>query len=140
MDSGIESTNLDVTKLVESGVIRRILAQVDVVFSNSMIESWGRQLKHQWLYLNTLDTIDTARSLVSFFVDQHNRCIPHSAFKGQTPEEMYFATGADVPEKLEAARRSKWCPTRMALSTAICLIFNPKRPSGVAIENSVYFG
>ncbi|MDZ4847827.1 MAG: hypothetical protein SGI77_00910 [Pirellulaceae bacterium] len=42
--------------------------------------------------------------MVSFFVDQHNRCIPHSAFKGQTPDEMYFATGADVPEKLQAAR------------------------------------
>ena len=56
MDSGVENTNSAVTALVESGTLRRILAQVDVVFSNSMIEAWWRMLKHQWLYLNELDS------------------------------------------------------------------------------------
>ena len=69
-----------------------------------MIESWWRQLKHQWLFLNTLDSIETVRKLVTFYVQQHNEHVPHSAFKGQTPDEVYFATGADVPEKLQAAQ------------------------------------
>jgi hypothetical protein len=42
-------------------------------------------LKHFWLYLNVLATIDDIREQTGFYVDQHNRVIPHSAFKGQTP-------------------------------------------------------
>ena len=90
--------------LVESKTIQCVLAQVDVHFSNSMIESWWRQLKHQWLYLNTLDSLETVRNLVKFFVEQHNEHVPHSAFEGQTPDEMYFGTGTEVPEKLQVVR------------------------------------
>jgi transposase InsO family protein len=46
MDSGAENLNTQVDALVASGTIQRIIAQVDVVFSNSMIESWWRMLKH----------------------------------------------------------------------------------------------
>jgi len=69
-----------------------------------MIESWWRQLKHKWLFLNTLDTIATVRKLIEFYVHQHNEYVPHSAFEGQIPDEMYFATGADIPEKPKATR------------------------------------
>jgi len=61
-------------------------------------------LKHQWLYLNTLDTVSTLETLVTFYVDEHNTRLPHSAFRGQTPDEMYFSTGNDIPAELEAAR------------------------------------
>lgn len=74
------------------------------LFSNSLIESWWRVLKHQWLYLNTLDTVATVRKLVAFYIDQHNTHLPHSAFHGQTPDEMYFGTGSKIPKKLEASR------------------------------------
>ena len=40
----------------------------------------------------------------AFYVDQHNRVIPHSAFKGQTPDEMYFGKGNDIPNQLSDAR------------------------------------
>ncbi len=101
----VENTNSAVTALVESGTIKRILAQVDVVFSNSMIEAWWRMIKHQWLYLNELDSGETVRKLVAFYVEQHNTHVPHSAFRGwQTPDEMYFSKGAEVPEQLQAAR------------------------------------
>ena len=44
---------------------------------------------------------------VRFYVEQHNTVIPHSAFRGQTPDEMYFGTGAAVPDQLaEATMRS----------------------------------
>lgn len=67
-------------------------------------ESWWRILKHRWLYLNTLDSVATVRKLVAFYVEQHNRHLPHSAFHGQTPEEMYFGTGADIPKELATIR------------------------------------
>ena len=63
------------------------------------------------MYLNTLDTVSTVRKLVAIYIDQHNTHLPHSAFRGQTPDEMYFGTGSKIPKKLEtlriAARKSR---------------------------------
>ena len=44
-----------------------------------------------------------ARALVAFYVEQHNTQMPHAAFSGQTPDEMYFGTAANLPAKLAAA-------------------------------------
>ena len=104
VDGGVENFNSAVDQLVESGLLKRVLAQTEITFSNSLIESWWRVLKHQWLYLNTLDTTATVRKLVGFYIDQHNRHLPHSAFLGQTPDEMYFGTGSTIPMQLEASR------------------------------------
>jgi hypothetical protein len=83
----------------------------ELKFSNSMIEAWWRSLKHQWLFLHSLDSVTTVRRLVAFYVDEHNRVLPHSAFRGQTPDEMYFDTGDAVPADLRsraaAARRTR---------------------------------
>jgi hypothetical protein len=105
-DGGFENCNHAVNRLVQSGLLKRVLAQTEIAFSNSLIESWWRALKHQWLYLNSLDTISTLERLIGFYVQEHNTRLPHSAFRGQTPEEMYFATGAQVPGELEAARQA----------------------------------
>ena len=95
-DGGSENVNLSVDELISSRVIRRVLAQVDVRFSNSLIEAWWRSLKHQWLFLNSLDSIVTVRRLVEFYVSEHNSVLPHSAFTGETPDEVYFGKGGDV--------------------------------------------
>ena len=49
-DAGVENVNSEVDGLIESGLLRRVLAQRDVTFSNSLIEAWWRTLKHQWLF------------------------------------------------------------------------------------------
>ncbi len=69
-----------------------------------MIEAFWRSLKYQWLYLNSLDSIEKLRSLVEFFIEQNNAHMPHSASAGQTPDEMYFGTALDLPGQLAAAR------------------------------------
>jgi hypothetical protein len=63
-------------------------------------------LKHQWLFLNPLDSVDRVRQLVAFYVEEHNKRLPHSAFRGEMPDEMYFGTGGHVQKSLEAAKRS----------------------------------
>jgi transposase InsO family protein len=105
-DGGVENYNSAIDALIDSGLLTRLLAMTEITYSNSMIESWWRALKHQWLYLNTLDTVSTLETLVTFYVDEHNTQLPHSAFRGQTPDEMYFGTGNDIPAELEAARIS----------------------------------
>ena len=71
VDSGVENLNVGVDELVQSGWLRRVVALKDVTFSNSMIEAWWRVLKHQWLYLNTLDTLAAVERLVAFYVAEH---------------------------------------------------------------------
>ena len=104
VDGGVENFNSAMNEVVESGILTRVLAQTDIDFSNSMIESWWRVLKHQWLYLNTLDTVATVEKLVTFYVEQHNAHMPHSAFQGQTPDEMYFGTDDDIPLQMQESR------------------------------------
>ncbi len=64
------------------------------------------------------------------YVDEHNRVIPHSAFRGQTPDETYFGTGdalpADLSSRMAAARlarlqanRAASCVTCPALTLAV---------------------
>ncbi|MDB4680133.1 DDE-type integrase/transposase/recombinase [Planctomycetaceae bacterium] len=104
VDGGSENYNAAVDEVVESGLLKRVLAQTEIVFSNSLIESWWRVLKHQWLFLHELDSAQTIEKLVAFYVDQHNTHLPHSAFRGQTPDEMYFGTDEDIPQQLHESR------------------------------------
>jgi putative transposase len=117
-DAGVENKNAQVDALIHTGIPRRLLAFTELKFSNSMIEAWWRSLKHQWLFLHPLDSATTVRRLVEFYVDQHNRVLPHSAFQGQTPDEMYFGTGEAVPADLRsraaAARRARVEANRLA--------------------------
>jgi transposase InsO family protein len=128
-DAGVENVNVQVDELIASGVLRRVLAFTELQFSNSMIEAWWRSLKHQWLFLHSLDSVTTVRRLVEFYVDEHNRVLPHSAFRGQTPDEMYFGTGDEVPADLTSgaatarraraeANRSAACRTCPSLDAA----------------------
>jgi transposase InsO family protein len=103
-DAGCENVNSDVDGLLEDEGLRRTLAQVDVTFSNSMIEAFWRSLKHSWLYLHSLESVESLRRLVDFYVRQHNEVMPHAAFEGQTPDEMYFGVGDPVVAELYAAR------------------------------------
>jgi transposase InsO family protein len=105
-DGGVENCNRSVDELIASGLLRRLLARTEIRFSNSLIEAWWRTLKHQWLFLHQLDSVARVRKLVDFYVTEHNTRLPHSAFRGQTPDEMYFGTGGDVPAKLADARRA----------------------------------
>ncbi len=94
-----------------------------------MIESWWRVLKHQWLYLNTLDTVRAVQKLVAFYVQEHNSRLPHSAFRGQTPDEMFFKTGDSIPEELEVARQEARLARAEANRKRTCSACVPPAPS-----------
>ena len=64
-DSGGENVNHEVDDLLGLGQLRRILALVEVSFSNSMIEAWWRSLTHGWLYLHQLHTFADLERLIS---------------------------------------------------------------------------
>jgi putative transposase len=121
MDAGVENVNSTVDPLFSSGQLRRVLAQVDVTFSNSLIEAWWRSLKHQWLYLHHLDTVATVRRLVGFYVREHNEVMPHWAFnRAVTPDEVYFEKTDGVVETLRASRVAARAERLRANQEAAC--------------------
>ncbi|MGA7741977.1 MAG: integrase core domain-containing protein [Polyangia bacterium] len=88
-----------------------------------MIEAWWRSLKHRWLYLHQLESFVTLEKLIAFYVEQHNSVVPHSAFGGQTPDEMYFGRGEQIPVNLAAARtraREARMKANRNLSCTVC--------------------
>jgi hypothetical protein len=94
-DSGIENLNSHVDALVEHDLIRRTVAQVDIAYSNSMIEAFFRRLKHAGLFTKALADLKTVRRLTEAYVKDHNELIPHSAHAGATPAEIFFGQFTD---------------------------------------------
>ena len=71
------------------------------------------------------DTVSRLEKLVTFYVDGHNTRLPHSAFPGQTPDEMYFGTGDRIPDELDAAKKvARQSRMKLNRSTS-CLICCP---------------
>jgi len=115
-DAGSENVNRDVDDELSGANLERVLAQIDVTFSNSMIEAFWRSLKNSWLYLHGLESESGLRGLIAFYVQAHNEMMPHSAFNGQTPDEVYFGTGsaiaADLAASSERARDARMTQNR----------------------------
>jgi len=86
------------------------------------------------LYLNQLDSCATVTKLVTFYVDQHNTHLPHSAFKGQMPDEMYDSTGAEVPSQLELAQKTARAARRETNLAVSCRTCCGNRRCAIAID------
>jgi putative transposase len=124
VDSGSENVNGAVDDLLYGEALTRVLAQVEITFSNSMIEAFWRSLKHSWLYLHPLDNTAALRRLIGFYVTAHNEVMPHSAFHGQTPNEMFFGIGDEVITKLTVARnmaRDKRMKENRTVGCSVCV-------------------
>ena len=135
-DGGVENVNDTVDEFLSGGILRRVLAQVEIVESNSLVEAWWRGLRHQWLYLNTLDTAAAVRRLVAFYVKEFNEAIPHSALNGRTPDEVYFGKGEDVPVKLAAARQAARARRLAKNRTVTCKTCTATSEPTTALENA----
>ena len=77
-----------------------------------------------WLYFHTLDSVAALRRLIEFSVTAHNEVMPHSAFQGQTPNEVFFGIGDEVPKRLAEAResaREKRVEANRAAGCGVCV-------------------
>ncbi|RPH40488.1 MAG: transposase [Burkholderiales bacterium] len=81
-DDGTENQNKDVDSLVKAGKIIRTIAQIDVEFSNSMIEA-------------------VCRAVAEYLTDHNNR-IPHYALGGAVPLEVFSGTWTQKSQLLLA--------------------------------------
>ncbi|MCC7385967.1 MAG: transposase [Deltaproteobacteria bacterium] len=120
-DSGIENIG-PIGELVSEHLLKHVLAQIDVEFSNSMIERWFMSLKHAWLYLHELPNLEAARRLMDQFVREYNTVMPHSALGGRTPDEVYFDLRPDLPAELDAKRAAARAARIEANRRASCYV------------------
>jgi transposase InsO family protein len=124
-DSGCENINADVDSLISEGQLSMTIAQIDIEFSNSMIEMLFYRLKHRYLFTFPLSNFETLEKGADFFFTESNTVIPHSALKGGTPEEIVMGKWneekvKELHDQIKMARelRSK---TNLSLQCPICL-------------------
>ncbi len=101
-----EDVNSEVDDVLRDEELTRVLARVEITFSNSMIGAFLRFPKHSWPFLHSLDSFTALGRLVELYVTAHNQVMPHSAFEGQTPDEMFSRTGGSVVAEPATARKA----------------------------------
>ena len=128
------------------GFVHRVLALVEVSFSNSMIEAFWRSLRccvrrhslrHQWLYLHSVESFTQLKQLIDFYVREHKTQMPHHAFVGQTPDEVYFGHADRVRDRLTAARRQARRARMEANRGKSCRVCTPPSPQTMSVVNAV---
>ena len=78
-----------------------------------------------------LDSVAAVQRQVEFYIKAHNSQSPHSAFRGQTPDEIYFGNGEDIPGELEAAKTAAMQARLEANRATSCIGCSGKRHEDV---------
>ncbi|NRA64490.1 MAG: transposase [Pseudobacteriovorax sp.] len=81
---------MEVDTLLENKQITRLVAQIDIQFSNSMVEALFRRMKHSHLYNHPLTSLDDLNKKLDSYIEESNHKIPLQALKGATPAELFF--------------------------------------------------
>ena len=105
MDPGKENDNHQVKNFISSKNLKRVLAQVDIHFSNSMVERLFHSLKNNFLYHQNINGIEDLTRKANFYFSQHNNFIPLAIHRGGTPAEIYQSKwNAEEELKLKEGR------------------------------------
>ncbi|MFN9066317.1 MAG: DDE-type integrase/transposase/recombinase [Bdellovibrionales bacterium] len=89
VDGGGENRSKSVKDLEDEGMFEKIVARFEISFSNSIVETLFRSLKHNYLFHKEIVTMHSLRRHVDFWFTEHNERIPHSSFTGETPLERF---------------------------------------------------
>jgi putative transposase len=75
--------------------IQKLIAQTDIIFSNSMVEAVNKRMKYDFLFTTKLLNIEQTKQYLIYAIEQYNNK-PHSSLFGLTPHEVF--NGA-IPDK-----------------------------------------
>ncbi len=101
VDGGVENNNNEMESFIQSDEInlRKLIAQKDIRFSNSIVEAQNKLIKYRYLFKQDFRDIQELRKGLEWIVNDYNYNRPHISLFGLTPYEA--ATGYIVP-------RDKW--------------------------------
>jgi len=126
VDSGSENLNVEIDRLVDTDIIKRVVAQIEVQFSNSMIEAFFRRMKHGYLFLQRLTSVESVTDHVTNYLVQHNDVMPHSALRGATPLEAITDLWSDTSVLELRTKHSAAATARIETNLkSACLICEP---------------
>ena len=90
VDDGIENKGSVCTAIQKHDIkLKRLVAQKDIHFSNSMIEAVNKRIKYDFLFRQQLPDLECTRRFLETAVNQYNNR-PHSALFGLTPKEVFY--------------------------------------------------
>jgi len=94
-DGGSENINTTVANFTRSNHIKHLVAQKDVVFSNSMIEAINKIIKHQFLYQKEIPDRNKLEIILKETVSIYNTIRPHMSLGGNTPLQTFQGKSMD---------------------------------------------
>ena len=77
--------------------ITRLVAQKDILFSNSLAEAVNKQMKYRYLFPKRLPDFEAVLHHLKFSVHDYNHVRPHGQLHGLTPAEAY--SGMNNPKE-----------------------------------------
>tara|TARA_R110002096_G_scaffold433905_1_gene654074 strand:+ start:407 stop:1687 length:1281 start_codon:yes stop_codon:yes gene_type:complete len=97
-DGGSENVNALVSNFINSPdiPIKHIIAQKDVVFSNSMIEAVNKIIKHQFLHHKEINNGNQLINAMAETIPIYNTMRPQMSLDGNTPEETFGGLSIDM--------------------------------------------
>jgi len=99
-DGGSENVNSLVSGFINSPEvpISHIIAQKDVVFSNSMIEALNKTIKHQFLYPHQIANRKQLQTILEKVIPIYNTVRPQMSLGGNTPIETFNGRTIDLSQ------------------------------------------
>ena len=88
-DGGTENINHVVKACLNGSKLNHEIAQVDIDYSNSMVEAFFRSLKQYSVYKNQYENYEYAKVGIERYIANYNEKIPRHVFGGITPLEKY---------------------------------------------------
>lgn len=106
-DGGRENNNDIVDQIIYVRKIQKLIAKVDIHYSNSIVEVLFRSLKHNFLFHQLPKNPLSLKRKVNFYFNQHNNVIPHNAHKGATPREKILGQWTKENEEFLKRKRQE---------------------------------
>ncbi len=98
VDGGTENHNQTVNGFLESPeiTIQMVTAQVDVSFSNSIVEAVNKILKGRYIRPKAPPDGITLEKVMAWAIHDYNEIRPHTSLEGLTPSEAYSGIGVET--------------------------------------------
>lgn len=113
-DGGSENVNISVKDYLASTSLKLHIAQVDVSFSNSLIEAVNNILKYRYIFRKDIPSFHSVDPVVRESISDYN-ARPHYALHGLSPDEVYAGKTFDFAgykERLAHARARRLSENR----------------------------
>ena len=122
VDGGSEVNNATIDSYIKTISVKKIIAQQDVSFSNSMIEAVNKIMKYNYLFREKIPDFESCSKYLEKFIPDYNER-PHCSLQGLTPNEAYSGVNLnlqEISEQVRSARavrilenRQYFCPTHL---------------------------